>query len=183
MAAAVRLRRRRVPEPGSAADRHLGAVQTWTRNGAATIRRPQVNRRRIGRGNRGGGRMTYLVRQDRPGYHCRRAEQRTRRGQRRAWSRSTGRPRYLPVRVRAGIPPVAARFPAGSRTPVAGDQGSRARSSRLIHGPPDLYLDDDLFGYMVAHQGHRLPQRDTVLATGTLVAVAPRSPDTRISAR
>ncbi|MFI7273203.1 type I-B CRISPR-associated protein Cas7/Cst2/DevR [Streptomyces sp. NPDC049879] len=42
-------------------------------------------------------------------------------------------------------------------------------------GRPDLYLDDDLFGYMVAVKKENF-QRDTVLATGTLVSVTPQRP-------
>lgn len=42
-------------------------------------------------------------------------------------------------------------------------------------GRPDRFLDDDLFGYMVAVSQGNI-QRDTVLATGTLVSVAPQTP-------
>lgn len=42
-------------------------------------------------------------------------------------------------------------------------------------GRPDRFLDDDLFGYMVAVKKENY-QRDTVLGTGTLVAVVPQHP-------
>jgi CRISPR-associated protein Cst2 len=56
--------------------------------------------------------------------------------------------------------------------------GSGQKQQAYTHGRPDLYLDDDLFGYMVAVKGDKTKtcQRDTVLATGTFVSVAPRSP-------
>ncbi|WP_326596603.1 type I-B CRISPR-associated protein Cas7/Cst2/DevR [Streptomyces sp. NBC_01803] len=44
-------------------------------------------------------------------------------------------------------------------------------------GRPDRFLDDDLFGYMVAVKKENY-QRDTVLATGTLVSVVPQAPTT-----
>ncbi len=53
--------------------------------------------------------------------------------------------------------------------------GSGANQQAFTEGRPDRYVDDDLFGYMVAVKKSNY-QRDTVLATGTLVAVAPQSP-------
>lgn len=53
--------------------------------------------------------------------------------------------------------------------------GSGKMQQAYTEGRPDLYLDDDLFGYMVAVSKANY-QRDTVLATGTLVAVAPQWP-------
>lgn len=53
--------------------------------------------------------------------------------------------------------------------------GSGKNQQAYTEGRPDLYLDDDLFGYMVAVSKANY-QRDTVLATGTLVAVAPQWP-------
>ncbi len=53
--------------------------------------------------------------------------------------------------------------------------GSGANQQAFTEGRPDRYLDDDLFGYMVAVKKSNY-QRDTVLATGTLVAVAPQPP-------
>ncbi|NJP97977.1 type I-B CRISPR-associated protein Cas7/Cst2/DevR [Nonomuraea sp. FMUSA5-5] len=57
--------------------------------------------------------------------------------------------------------------------------GSGQKQQAYTQGRPDLYLDDDIFGYMVAVKGDKAKtcQRDTVLATGTLVSVAPRHPD------
>lgn len=53
--------------------------------------------------------------------------------------------------------------------------GTGKNQQAYTEGRPDLYLDDDLFGYMVAVSKANY-QRDTVLATGTLVAVAPQWP-------
>lgn len=66
------------------------------------------------------------------------------------------------------------------RSPVT-RSGSGQRQQAYTDGRPDRYLDDDLFGYMVAVKKEQgVPsgtcQRDTVLATGTLVAMAPRRP-------
>jgi CRISPR-associated protein Cst2 len=59
----------------------------------------------------------------------------------------------------------------------SGEQEKLGRKQQAYTaGRPDLYLDDDLFGYMVAVKGENF-QRDTVLATGTLVAVAARRPE------
>lgn len=57
--------------------------------------------------------------------------------------------------------------------------GSGAKQQAYTAGRPDRFIDDDLFGYMVAvkkdkDQPSNTCQRDTVLATGTFVAVAPR---------
>ncbi|PZG34220.1 type I-B CRISPR-associated protein Cas7/Cst2/DevR [Spongiactinospora gelatinilytica] len=56
--------------------------------------------------------------------------------------------------------------------------GTGQKQQAYTQGRPDLYLDDDLFGYMVAVKGDKTKtcQRDTVLATGTFVSVAPRPP-------
>ncbi|WP_040800517.1 type I-B CRISPR-associated protein Cas7/Cst2/DevR [Nocardia higoensis] len=53
--------------------------------------------------------------------------------------------------------------------------GSAANQQAHTAGRPDLYIDDDLFGYMVAIKKENY-QRDTVFATGTLVSVTPRRP-------
>ncbi|RJO79154.1 type I-B CRISPR-associated protein Cas7/Cst2/DevR [Nocardia panacis] len=53
--------------------------------------------------------------------------------------------------------------------------GSKANQQAYTAGRPDLYPDDDLFGYMVAVKGGSY-QRDTVLATGTLLSVTPQWP-------
>lgn len=71
--------------------------------------------------------------------------------------------------------------PAEPRSEVS-RSGTGQRQQAHTQGRPDLYLDDDLFGYMVAvKKDKEAPsgtcQRDTVLATGTLVAVAPRRPE------
>ena len=63
---------------------------------------------------------------------------------------------------------------AEARSPVT-REGQGKKQQAYTAGRPDRYLDDDLFGYMVAVKGENF-QRDTVLATGTLVAVAPRRP-------
>jgi CRISPR-associated protein Cas7/Cst2/DevR subtype I-B len=60
--------------------------------------------------------------------------------------------------------------------------GSGKKQQAHTAGAPHRYLDDDLFGYMVAVKKNAdgeagTCQRDTVLATGTLVAVAPRRPE------
>lgn len=63
-----------------------------------------------------------------------------------------------------------------SRSPVF-RSGTGKKQQAYTDGRPDLYLDDDLFGYMVAvKEAGETRQRDTVFATGTLVAVAPRDP-------
>jgi CRISPR-associated protein Cst2 len=66
--------------------------------------------------------------------------------------------------------------PAGEpRSPVI-REGQGKKQQAYTAGRPDLYFDDDLFGYMVAVKGENF-QRDTVFATGTLVSVAPRRPE------
>ena len=66
--------------------------------------------------------------------------------------------------------------PGEPRSPVT-REGQGKKQQAYTAGRPDLYLDDDLFGYMVAIKNEDLLQRDTVLATGTLVSVAPRRPE------
>lgn len=61
-----------------------------------------------------------------------------------------------------------------SRSPVT-RSGSGKNQQAYTAGRPDLHLDDDLFGYMVAVKKENF-QRDTVLATGTFVAVSPQIP-------
>jgi CRISPR-associated protein Cas7/Cst2/DevR subtype I-B len=53
--------------------------------------------------------------------------------------------------------------------------GTGKNQQAYTEGRPDRYLDDDLFGYMVAVSKANY-QRDTVLATGTFVAVASQRP-------
>lgn len=60
--------------------------------------------------------------------------------------------------------------------------GSGKKQQAYTSGRPDRFLDDDLFGYMVALKKKDASgnsgtcQRDTVLATGTFVSVVPRQP-------
>ena len=42
----------------------------------------------------------------------------------------------FPLRIRAGIPQVGAWFPAGSRAPVAGDQGRTGKEAAGLHRWP-----------------------------------------------
>lgn len=69
-------------------------------------------------------------------------------------------------------------LPASEPTSPVVRSGSGQKQQAYTHGRPDRYLDDDLFGYMVAVKGDKTKtcQRDTVLATGTFVSVAPRPP-------
>ncbi|RFS85950.1 type I-B CRISPR-associated protein Cas7/Cst2/DevR [Actinomadura spongiicola] len=53
--------------------------------------------------------------------------------------------------------------------------GSGKKQQAYTEGRPDRYLDDDLFGYMVAVSKQNY-QRDTVLATGTFVSLTPQRP-------
>lgn len=53
--------------------------------------------------------------------------------------------------------------------------GKGTKQQAYTEGRPDRHLDDDLFGYMVAVKRENF-QRDTVLATGTLVSVVPQRP-------
>jgi CRISPR-associated protein Cst2 len=66
-------------------------------------------------------------------------------------------------------------LPAGEARSTVVREGQGKKQQAFTSGRPDLYLDDDLFGYMVAVKNENF-QRDTVLATGTLVSVAPRPP-------
>lgn len=72
-------------------------------------------------------------------------------------------------------------LPADERRSPVTRTGSGKKQQAYTAGRPHSYLDDDLFGYMVAVKkdadgNSGTCQRDTVLATGTLVAVAPRYP-------
>lgn len=53
--------------------------------------------------------------------------------------------------------------------------GSGQKQVAYTAGEPHRYLDDDLFGFMRAVKDQET-QRDTVIATGTLMAVAPTRP-------
>ncbi len=69
-------------------------------------------------------------------------------------------------------------LPASEQVSPVIRSGSGQKQQAYTKGRPDLYLDDDLFGYMVAVKGDKAKtcQRDTVLSTGTFVSVAPRPP-------
>ncbi|MGC5346967.1 type I-B CRISPR-associated protein Cas7/Cst2/DevR [Streptomyces sp. AM 4-1-1] len=76
-------------------------------------------------------------------------------------------------------------LPAGEATSPVVRSGEGKKQQAYTGGRPDLYLDDDLFGYMIAVKADqdgakkgesRTFMRDTVLATGTLVAVVPSEP-------
>lgn len=85
-----------------------------------------------------------------------------------------GRDRYPYVSAQAFRRWLRDSLPAAEpRSPVT-KAGSGQRQQAYTGGRPDRYLDDDLFGYMVAIKGDTY-MRDTVLATGTLVSVAPRA--------
>jgi CRISPR-associated protein Cst2 len=87
-----------------------------------------------------------------------------------------GRDQYPYVSAQAFRRWVRDSLPAGEpRSPVT-REGQGKKQQAYTSGRPDLYLDDDLFGYMVAVKNENF-QRDTVLATGTLVSVAPRRPE------
>ncbi|GAB3119608.1 type I-B CRISPR-associated protein Cas7/Cst2/DevR [Streptomyces calidiresistens] len=65
-------------------------------------------------------------------------------------------------------------LPAGEPRSEVTRSGSGKNQHAHTRGRPDRFLDDDLFGYMVAIKNESY-QRDTVLATGTLVSVVPQS--------
>ncbi|MGW7055126.1 type I-B CRISPR-associated protein Cas7/Cst2/DevR [Streptomyces sp. NPDC054887] len=68
-------------------------------------------------------------------------------------------------------------FPTGEPVSPVIREGSGKKQQAYTKGRPDLYADDDLFGYMVAIKGSDIScQRDTVLATGTFVSVTPQRP-------
>jgi CRISPR-associated protein Cst2 len=76
-------------------------------------------------------------------------------------------------------------LPAGEATSPVVRIGEGKKQQAYTKGRPDLYLDDDLFGYMIAVKADdsgpgkgesKTFMRDTVLATGTLVAVVPSKP-------
>ncbi|NEA42423.1 type I-B CRISPR-associated protein Cas7/Cst2/DevR [Streptomyces sp. SID11385] len=76
-------------------------------------------------------------------------------------------------------------LPAGEATSPVTRSGQGKKQQAYTKGRPDLYLDDDLFGYMIAVKADEAGakkgesktfMRDTVLATGTLVAVVPNAP-------
>lgn len=74
-------------------------------------------------------------------------------------------------------------LPTGEPTSPVVRSGEGKKQQAYTHGRPDLYLDDDLFGYMIAVKSEGAGaksntfMRDTVLATGTLVAITPNKPE------
>jgi CRISPR-associated protein Cst2 len=96
-------------------------------------------------------------------------------------SMRVGRDQYPYVSAQAFRRWLRDSLPAGEASSPVTRSGSGQRQQAYTSGRPDRYLDDDLFGYMVAVKKEPgVPsgtcQRDTVLATGTLVAIAPRRP-------
>ncbi|HEU5023641.1 MAG TPA: type I-B CRISPR-associated protein Cas7/Cst2/DevR [Spirillospora sp.] len=72
-------------------------------------------------------------------------------------------------------------LPAAEPTSPVLRSGEGKKQQAYTRGRPDLYLDDDLFGYMIAVKAdesgaQKTFMRDTVLATGTLVAVVASKP-------
>ncbi|WP_422770004.1 type I-B CRISPR-associated protein Cas7/Cst2/DevR [Plantactinospora sp. WMMC1484] len=89
-----------------------------------------------------------------------------------------GRDRYPYVSAQAFRRWLRDSLPAGEPRSGVTRSGTGKKQQAYTEGRPDRYLDDDLFGYMVALKGSKdTCQRDTVLATGTLVAVTPRQPE------
>ncbi|GAB3277077.1 type I-B CRISPR-associated protein Cas7/Cst2/DevR [Actinocorallia lasiicapitis] len=96
-----------------------------------------------------------------------------------------GRRWYPYVSAQAGRRWLRDSLPAGEATSPVIRSGEGKKQQAYTRGRPDLYLDDDLFGYMIAvkadEEGAKKGEsktfmRDTVLATGTLVAVVPNKP-------
>ncbi|OEV27501.1 CRISPR-associated protein [Streptomyces nanshensis] len=92
---------------------------------------------------------------------------------------------YPYVSAQAGRRWLRESLPAGEETSPVVRTGEGKKQQAYTHGRPDLYGDDDLFGYMIAvkadDEGAKKGEsktfmRDTVLATGTLVAVVPNRP-------
>ncbi|MFE3222892.1 type I-B CRISPR-associated protein Cas7/Cst2/DevR [Nocardia sp. NPDC059228] len=76
-------------------------------------------------------------------------------------------------------------LPAGEPVSPVVRSGEGKKQQAYTQGRPDQFLDDDLFGYMIAVKADTVGgkrgesktfMRDTVLATGTLVAVVPNRP-------
>lgn len=72
-------------------------------------------------------------------------------------------------------------LPAAEPTSPVLRSGEGKKQQAYTRGRPDLYLDDDLFGYMIAVKAdgsgaQKTFMRDTVLATGTLVSVVASKP-------
>lgn len=71
---------------------------------------------------------------------------------------------------RDSLPSEESRSPVHRKGKGRGQEAQQAYTS----GRGDRFLDDDLFGYMVAEKDEHV-NRDTVLAVGTAMSVAPRS--------
>ncbi|MFC4908481.1 type I-B CRISPR-associated protein Cas7/Cst2/DevR [Actinomadura gamaensis] len=93
--------------------------------------------------------------------------------------------RYPYVSAQAGRRWLRESLPAGEPTSPVIRSGEGKKQQAYTRGRPDLYLDDDLFGYMIAVKADETGakrgesktfMRDTVLATGTLVSVVPSKP-------
>ncbi|MFC4035128.1 type I-B CRISPR-associated protein Cas7/Cst2/DevR [Streptomyces polygonati] len=97
----------------------------------------------------------------------------------------TGRDVYPYVSAQASRRWLRDSLPAGEATSPVVRSGEGKKQQAYTGGRPDLYVDDDLFGYMIAVKADedgakkgesKTFMRDTVLATGTLVAVVPTVP-------
>lgn len=93
--------------------------------------------------------------------------------------------KYPYVSAQAGRRWLRDSLPAGEPTSPVIRSGEGKKQQAYTRGRPDLYLDDDLFGYMIAVKADEAGakkgesktfMRDTVLATGTLVSVVPSKP-------
>lgn len=94
-----------------------------------------------------------------------------------------GRQRYPYVSAQAFRRWLRDSLPAGEPRSQVIRSGSGASQQAYTKGRPDQFLDDDLFGYMVAVKAAKGSggksescQRDTVLATGTLLSTTPQQP-------
>ncbi|TYK52599.1 type I-B CRISPR-associated protein Cas7/Cst2/DevR [Actinomadura decatromicini] len=93
--------------------------------------------------------------------------------------------KYPYVSAQAGRRWLRDSLPPGEPTSPVIRSGEGKKQQAYTRGRPDLYLDDDLFGYMIAVKADEAGakkgesktfMRDTVLATGTLVSVVPSKP-------
>ncbi|MDI5973727.1 type I-B CRISPR-associated protein Cas7/Cst2/DevR [Streptomyces sp. SL13] len=98
---------------------------------------------------------------------------------------TTSRETYPYVSAQASRRWLRDSLPPGEATSPVKRTGEGKKQQAYTSGRPDLYLDDDLFGYMIAVKADETGakkgesktfMRDTVLATGTLVAVVPNKP-------
>ncbi|WP_129840324.1 type I-B CRISPR-associated protein Cas7/Cst2/DevR [Streptomyces sp. RFCAC02] len=98
---------------------------------------------------------------------------------------TAGRDTYPYVSAQASRRWLRDSLPAEEPTSPVVRTGEGKKQQAYTHGRPDRYMDDDLFGYMIAVKAGTVDgkreesgtfMRDTVLATGTLVAVVPNKP-------